>query len=501
MIKGTLYVRVSQDRQLEGYSHEAQGEQGYEYAGRHGIEVARAWTVAESAKEEGRRAFQEMVEFLLKHNDVRAMIFEKADRMTRNYPDLVTIYDLIEKHGKVAHFFKDNFWIDKDSKSSDKLRLDILVVLARNYINNLREEVLKGMNQKVKNGGYPTLAGLGYLNDRQTRDVIKDLERWDKVKKLFQLAATGNRTIDELEEVAAELGLNHPSREEPICRSTVHRILTNPFYYGMMRWRGELVPGKHEPMISKALFDRVQEVLGRQNRPRTKKFAFRAIGTCGHCGSPLTAEIKTRTFKNGTKREYTYYHCTGHKAGKVCTGSYIREEELAAELGEPLKGLKVDEPMLDLIRDALRQSFGSEVAFHKERMAALQAELTKIKNRLEASYNDRLDGLITPEEFRHKAEGWRNRQVEIQEEIGAHQKADVTYLEEASRILDLAHRAHALYMEQPDPFERRKLLDLMVSKVVVVDGRAVSNLREPFETLSKVLVEAGSANGCPKWWT
>ncbi len=123
------------------------------------------------------------------------------------------------------------------------------------------------------------------------------------MKKLFQLAASGNYTTDELEDVARELGLNHPSREEPIGRSTVHRILTNPFYYGMMRWRGELVPGKHEAMISKALFDRVQEVLGCQNRPRTKKFAFRAIGTCGHCGSPLTAEIKRKTFKNGTKRE------------------------------------------------------------------------------------------------------------------------------------------------------------------------------------------------------
>ncbi len=185
----------------------------------------------------------------------------------------------------------------------------------------------------------------------------------------------------------------------------------------------------------------------------------------------------------------------------MCTGSYIREEELAAELGEPLKGLPVDEATLNQIREALRRSFGSEVAFHKERLATLQSELTKIKNRLEAAYNDRLDGLITPEEFRQKAEGWRNRQVEIQEEIGAHQKADETYLDEESRIRDLAQRAYQLYMKQKDPFERRKLLNLMVSKAVVSDGRPDSNLLQPFETVSNVLVEAGSANGCPKWWT
>ncbi len=152
-------------------------------------------------------------------------------------------------------------------------------------------------------------------------------------------------------------------------------------------------------------------------------------------------------------------------------------------------------------QEALRESFSSEVAFHKERLATLQAEQTKIKKRLEAAYNDRLDGLITPEEFRGKAEGWRIRQVEIQEEIAAHQKADVSYLEEASRILDLAQRAHGLYMAQEDPFERRRLLDLMVSKVVVSDGRAVSNLREPFQTLAKVAVAATSAQGRPDWWT
>ena len=305
MIKGTLYVRVSsKEQEEEGYSVEVQVEQGNEYARRHGIEVVRSWAVAESAKDEGRQAFQEMVAFLLKHKDVRAMIFEKADRMTRNYHDFVKIYDLIERHGKVAHFFKDNFWIDKDSKSSDKLRLDIQVVLARNYINNLSEEVKKGMEQKLKNGGYPGMVGVGYLNDLQTHDVRKDPEQWDKVKKLFQLAAAGNRTIDELEEVAGKLAIRYRNCDEPIRRSTVYHILTNPFYYGMIRWKGQLRPGKHEPMISKALFDRVQEVLRRQNRPRTKKFAFRAIGTCGHCGSPLTAEIKRRTFKNGTKREY-----------------------------------------------------------------------------------------------------------------------------------------------------------------------------------------------------
>ena len=151
------------------------------------------------------------------------------------------------------------------------------------------------------------------------------------------------------------------------------------------------------------------------------------------------------------------------------------------------------------IREALKESFGSEVAFHKERLASLQAELTKIKNRIEAAYGDRLDGVITADEFTEKAQEWRRRQMELQVEIQAHMKADVSYLQEASRILDLSQRAYDLYMKQQDNFEKRKLVDLMVSKVVVTEHRVVSNLREPFQTLSRVAFAALSRKARPKW--
>jgi len=132
-------------------------------------------------------------------------------------------------------------------------------------------------------------------------------------------------------------------------------------------------------------------------------------------------------------------------------------------------------------------------------MAALQSELTKIKARLEAAYNDRLDGVITPEEFRTKADQWRARQAELEIATHAHQEADASYLDEGSRVLELAQRAYDLYARQPDHFERRKLLDLMVSKVVIEGGSAASNLREPFSTLSRLAGGASSQNGCSRW--
>ena len=107
--------------------------------------------------------------------------------------------------------------------------------------------------------------------------------------------------------------------------------------------------------------------------------------------------------------------------------------------------------------------------------------------------------MLPADEFSEKAQEWRRRQTELQVEIQAHQKADVDYLQLASRVLDLTQRAYDLYTRQQDNFEKRKLVDLMVSKVVVSDHQFVSNLREPFFTLSKLALAAVSRQNRPKW--
>src|SRR5207247_262217 len=147
--------------------------------------------VAESAMTDDRKAFAELLDFMKANTDVSAMVFEKADRMTRNYHDFVKIYELIDRHDKVAYFFKENYHVDKNSKSSEKLRLDLQVVLARNYINNLSEEVKKGMYQKLKKGGFPGMAPIGYRNNLETHEVELDEAQWKFVRHLFELCATG----------------------------------------------------------------------------------------------------------------------------------------------------------------------------------------------------------------------------------------------------------------------------------------------------------------------
>ncbi len=502
MKRGVLYVRVSsKEQEEEGYSVDSQVEHGLEYARRQGIEIARTWTIAESAKASDREGFAELIAFARSHPDVQALIFEKADRMTRNYADLVRIYDLIEKHDKEAHFFKENFFIGKNSRSSEKLRLDIQVVLARNYVNNLSEEVTKGMLQKVKQGGFPAIAPTGYVNDIASREIHIDPSRAPSIRKLFELYATGRHTLNDLVGVARKAGLEHPLFRKPLGLGGVHRILRNPFYYGLVRWKNEVVIGKHEPLISKALFDRVQAVMGDSKRPHTKKVAFVGFALCGHCGGPITAESHLKTQKNGVERSYVYYRCTGWRnGGKICDGSHISERDLVAQLGEPLKGLKVDVPTLAQIKTALRESSAGERAYNTERVTALRTEDTRLRTWIDKAYADRLDDVLTVEEYREKVASWRGRLLEVQNEVNAHQSSDHGYMDQADRILDLAQRAHELYLGQQDNHERRKLVDSIISKVVITGRKAVLNLREPFLTLSKLALKANSGCGVKGWY-
>ncbi len=501
-IKAARFFRVSSKEQEDGYSLEAQGRESTDYERRHDLETVRTWAVAESAKKaDVRKAFKEFVQYFRTNPSVKVMLFEKPDRMTRNFRDLVTIYELIDEHHKEVHFFKTGLVINENSKSSDQLQLDLHVVLARNYINNLAEEVTKGLNEKLRGGGWPSAAPTGYLNDPVTRETVPDPARSKIVRKLFELYATGRYSLNQIAKIAQKEGLEHPHKKTPVKKSGIYHILTNPFYFGVMKWKDELVAGHHEPLLSKVLYDRVQSVLGGQQRPKTKKFAFRGFGECGHCGSPITAELHVKKQKNGVTRRYVYYRCTGWKnGGKVCEGSHISERDLVAQLGEPLKRLKIDAATLALVKSALAESFKGEKLYHAERMTALTAESTRLMTWIDKAYTDRLEGILTPEDFKAKSEGWRLRLMDVQGEIRAHQEADGSYLEDATLILDIAQRAYAIYEVAADNFERRRIVDQLVSKVVISDRRAVLNLWEPYSVLSKVAVAAKSRKSSSLKW-
>jgi DNA invertase Pin-like site-specific DNA recombinase len=272
MIPAIIYARVSsREHEQEGYSIPAQLKLLRNYAEKNGVEILREFVDIETAKTTGRKAFGEMLEFLRKSKNCHTVLVEKTDRLYRNMRDAVMVEDLDTE----IHFVKENQVLSKNSRSQDKLTHGLHLLIARNYVENLREEVIKGMREKAEQGIYPGHAPFGYINNRATRGIDVHAEESVIVKRIFELYATGKFPLTVLRKaIKNEFG-------KVLNRSNLHKILNNRIYIGYFEWRGESYKGKHEPIISPQIFENCQAVMHGYNKGKYRKhdIAFRGMLT------------------------------------------------------------------------------------------------------------------------------------------------------------------------------------------------------------------------------
>ena len=156
MIKAVAYARVSsREQEREGYSIPAQRKLLAEYARTRGFQIEREFIDVESAKNPGRKEFGQMLRLLEADAACRVVLVEKTDRLYRNRTDALAFESLIEKRGVEIHLVKEARVIGRNSRSQDKFMHDIHVAVAKHYVENLKEEVKKGMREKAEQGIYP----------------------------------------------------------------------------------------------------------------------------------------------------------------------------------------------------------------------------------------------------------------------------------------------------------------------------------------------------------
>ena len=476
MEKAVSYIRVSsKEQQEQGFSLQAQKKLVRAYAKRKGLTISKEYEEVETAKKAGRTQFEGMIRHLKDNPGIRHILVEKTDRLYRNFRDLVTIDEL----DRNIHLVKENTVIGPDSKSHDKLVHNFKVVLAKNYIDNLSEETSKGMKAKAELGLWPSYAPLGYINNRETKGIDVDFKRAPIIRELFERYATNKMNLRQGEKFAWDKGLR-TRKGNLVSKSNIYRMLSNPIYIGDFKWDGIYYKGKHNPIVSREVFEKVQGVLNDRSKPRKRnhKFAFRGLMKCGSCGRPITAQIQ--------KGKYVYYHCT--RTGPKCTEKAIREEKLAQMLGEPLKRLRIGNERLEWILQALRESHEEEKRFKAEEVGKLEREYQELGRKIDQLYEDKLSGLVPVNFWKSKYQEYISRQNRIQERIEEHTKAEGDYLENGARILELAQKAYSLYVTQ-DSWEQRKLLDLVHSNSVLKGGKVYMELRKPFDMLADGIVQ------------
>ena len=203
-----------------------------QYAREQGFTIVKELVDVETAKQTGRAGFGAMLTFLKTDPSCRTILVEKTDRLYRHPKDWV----LIEELQLDLHFVTENVVLRPDARSSEKFMHGIKVLMAKNYIDNLSEEVRKGLREKAEQGHYPGVAHVGYLNNRTTHRIDVDPVRGPLVTQVFALYATGEYSLKALTRKANEIGLRHWRGDRPLSKSGIHRMLGTCIYTGDFRW-------------------------------------------------------------------------------------------------------------------------------------------------------------------------------------------------------------------------------------------------------------------------
>lgn len=300
-------------------------------ADRECLEIVAMKRESHSAKETGQRPiFNEIIEEI-HEGKYNGILTWAPDRISRNAGDLGRVVDLMDA-GKLMEIrtFSQSF----SNNPNEKFLLMILGSQAKLENDNRGINVKRGLRTRCEMGLWPTVPPTGYLTqklmDRKCQLII-DPERGHVVKKIFEKMAydkwSGRRIHQWLK---FELNFMTVGNKN-LSLGNIYRMLQNPFYYGPFEYpkgSGTWYQGKHEPLITKEIFEKVQEQLKRDNIIRqSREFAFTKLMVCGLCGSGISAEEKYKQLKDGTTAKYIYYGC-GRSKDRHCKNPYMREEEL-----------------------------------------------------------------------------------------------------------------------------------------------------------------------------
>jgi site-specific DNA recombinase len=471
------YIRKStDDDEHQILSLESQERENLRrFAGEPGIDILTKIKESRSAKYPGRPLFNDMLD-RIERGEADGIIAWDPDRLARNSVDGGRIIYLLDT-GKLRDLKFSTYTFENTAQG--KFMLQIVFANAKYHVDSLSNNVKRGNRTKVENGWWPHGAPIGYQNAPDPEPIIPDPARFPIVRRLFETMLTGAYTVPQLRLLAAsEWGLRtFPHKRiggKPLSISGLYRVLTNPFYAGILEWEGRRYPGKHEPMVSVEQFAAVQALIGRKSaaRPKRHRFAYTGFMRCA-CGLGVTASNVTNRF--GSK--YTYYHCTRRRGAEFCREPYIQLPELEEQFGAFIRELTIH-PSIHAwaLRKVTDDAADAESAMRARRSALLES-----RNTNEAAQKNlrhlRTHDQITDAEFQADRNDLETERIGIDRELARLTPEEMLQPEEYF-ILFSIHAAN--WFEEGDDETKRLILETAGSNPVMAGGKLKIDAAYPF---------------------
>ena len=317
-----------------------------------------------------------------------------SDRLAHNSVDGGQIIYCIDTN-KISSLRFPTFWFEPTPQGL--FMLQVAFGQSKYYSDNLSENVKRGFRQKLRRGEWCSHAPFGYVNNPKTRNIEPDKTKARIIAKTFEEFKTGNYNLRTISERLSFWGFTSRTGKL-LCKATIQRILMNKAYLGIIDHNGECFEGSFPAIVSKATFDKVQEVLKLRARPRhsekSHNFPFVGIFRCGECGAMITAQY--------AKKTYRYYRCT--KRLGQCSQSYLSELQLVEQLKQELSKIALcedwKEKMLAQVEIWEKEAKSSSHIFAQN----LDEKIKLTDEKLDKLINTFLDGDIEKDNYLKKKE-------------------------------------------------------------------------------------------------
>ena len=523
-----IYCRKSseaEDRQV--LSIESQRRELEQLAAKLNLSVLEILTESKSAKDPGRPIFNQMMQRVYR-GEAAGIICWKLDRLARNPIDGGSIIWAIKQHGIKVMTPSQSYAREDDNI----ILMYIEFGMAQKYVDDLSKNVKRGLKTKIENGWFPGVAPAGYLNNTNRltgeNNLIKDPERFPLIRRMWDMMLSGLHTPPRILEIANRdwRFRTRPTRKmggKPLCRSAIYQIFTKPFYYGAFEYpsrSGKWYQGKHEPMVTREEYDRVQALLGRDGNPRPqahRDFPFTGLIRCGECGSAVTAEEKHQLmcgkchFKFAYRsREacprcqiridqmpqpkflnYTYYHCTKSQ-NHSCKQKVVSAKEIERQIEEHLLRIQISTKFRDWALPFLRQMHESESASRNDTLRAQQNAyqdcLLSLDNlvKLKTSPGNSLGGLLADDEYGRQRSQLLQEKARLEELLQDTGHRVEKWLELSEKTFEFACTARERFAKA-DPTTKKELLIISGSNLTLKDKQLFIKARKPFLILEASL--------------
>ncbi|MBI2599762.1 recombinase family protein [Candidatus Daviesbacteria bacterium] len=403
-----------------------------EFAKREGLNIVEELIEKQSAKIPGRPVFNSMIE-RIENNEACGILAWHPDRLARNSIDGGKIIYLVDR-GKIKALKFPQFWFDPTPQG--KFMLTIAFGQSKYFVDSLSENTKRGLRQKVKRGEMPGRAPLGYLNvftPDHRKIIIPDKKRAPIIKQAFEMFATSKYRIFDIADFLARNGLIRTSKRSWKADRVSRLVLTNPFYYGHFKFLGEIHEGKHTPIITKKLWDTVQEVWRKRSRSwhdvRPVK-PLTGLFRCGQCGMMITAEIKEKFYKTTNHHAtYIYYRCTKKSKVVKCNQPFIRQEDLDRQLSDNIATVSLRQDWADKMLDKLSVEEKDVAQSCRSFVGEKQAEIKTISDKLQRLLDSYLNQDIEREDYLIKKSDLLALKKKLEEQIFSFQQTKNAWLE------------------------------------------------------------------------